>query len=122
VVIAADVQLNDRDLPLCEDGHRWFVLVADALARMCSMSGSCRTAMSRPPPRNADSAGQRHAVVHERTPQQLRTFVIAYERAENARQVSTAYYPIERGLRRSSNGATTVLAPCRWLSAISDQL
>ncbi len=43
----------------------------------------------------ASSEGRREVLVQERTPQQLRALVVAYEAPGKARSVSGAYYQVE---------------------------
>jgi hypothetical protein len=96
VILAADVQTGSRGIPLWEDGHRWAVIVEDGDARTLLYgafvpNGEAETAVLSP-----DSTNRRHVLVRERTPQQSRTFVIAYEKPGTARAVSAAYDQVEQ--------------------------
>ena len=98
VVLAADVQTGSRGIPLWEDGHRWAVVVEDGDTRTLLYgafvpNGDAETAVLSP-----DSTARRHVLVRERTPQQSRTFVIAYDGPGKARTVSAAYDQVERWL------------------------
>ena len=95
LVLVADVQLSDSGQPLWEDGHRWAVFVADTpqvtlLYAAFVPNGSVEAAVL-----TGDGEGRRHVLVHERTPGQTRSMVIAYERPGTARSISEANYQIE---------------------------
>lgn len=100
VVLAADVTRSDRGVALWEDGHRWAVFVdedtgADTLLYAAFVpNGKVEAATG-----IASSQRTREVFVLERTPQQVRTIVIAYEGAGRARSVSVAHYHIERWIR-----------------------
>lgn len=98
VILAADVQSDSRGIPLWEDGHRWAVIVEDGDTRTLLYgafvpNGDAETAVLSP-----DSTDRRHVLVRERTPQQSRAFVIAYDGPGRARTVSAAYDQVERWL------------------------
>ena len=98
VILTADVQTRSRGIPLWEDGHRWAVIVEDGEARTLLYgafvpNGHAEAAILEP-----DSRNRRHVLVRERTPQQSRTFVIAYDSPARARTVSAAYDQVERWL------------------------
>jgi hypothetical protein len=96
VIVAADVQIGARNTPLWEDGHRWAVIVEGGGARTLLYgafvpNGDVETAVLSP-----DSTNHRNILVRERTPQQSRTFVVAYRRPGTVRTVSVAYDQVEQ--------------------------
>lgn len=98
IVLTADVETGATGLPLWEDGHRWAVIVEDGDARTLLYGAFV-------PNGHVDAAvlaprvtSRRDVLVRERTPQQSRTFVIAYEKPGTARTVSAADDQVERWL------------------------
>lgn len=98
IVLTSDVQTGSRGIPLWEDGHRWVVIVEDGDARTLLdgafvPNGDAEAAVLAP-----DSTNRRNVLVRERTPQQSRTFVVAYDKPGTARAVSAAYDQVEQWL------------------------
>ena len=99
VILTADVELDGRGRPLWEDGHRWAVLVEDDGRRTLVYSafvpnGTAEAALvatgSTPP--------ARRVLVVERTPQQVRTLVVAYDGPGRASLVSASEHLVEQWL------------------------
>ena len=98
LIITSDVQVREDGLPLWEDGHRWAVYVANEgqptlLYAAFVPNGHVEVAIL-----NAGADGRRHVLLQERTPQQMRSLVVAYEGPGVARTVSAAHYQVERWL------------------------
>jgi hypothetical protein len=98
IVLTADVHMSATGVPLWEDGHRWAVIVEDGEARTLVYgaflpNGHAEAAVLMP-----HSTRRRDVLVRERTPQQSRTLVIAYEKPGAARTVSVAYDQVEQWL------------------------
>jgi hypothetical protein len=98
IVLTADVQVNAAGVALWEDGHRWAVIVEDGDARTLVYgaflpNGHAEAAVLIP-----HSTTRRDILVRERTPDQSRVLVIAYENPGTARTVSAAYDQVEQWL------------------------
>jgi hypothetical protein len=98
IVLTADVQLSATAVLLWEDGHRWAVIVEDGDARTLVYgaflpNGHAEAAVLVP-----HSTNRRDILVRERTPDQSRTLVIAYDKPGTARTVSAAYDQVEQWL------------------------
>jgi hypothetical protein len=98
VVLTSDVQLGDNGKPLWEDGHRWAVFVEDQGRRTLLYAAFVPNGHAEAAVLTPDTDGRRHVLIQERTPQQARSLVVAYERPSMARAVSTAHYQIEQWL------------------------
>lgn len=99
IVIAADVTLSEKKVPLWEDGHRWAVYVETADGRRTLLyaafvpNGFAEAAVLA-----ADSGGKRRMLVQERTPGQVRALEVEYLGPGIAKSRSAAHYPIEQWL------------------------
>ena len=99
VVIAADVTLSEKKLPLWEDGHRWAVYAESAdgtrtlLYAAFVPNGFAEAAILA-----AGSDGKRRVLVQERTPSQVRALEVEYEGPGVAKSRSAAHYQIEQWL------------------------
>ncbi len=99
IVIAADVTLSEKQVPLWEDGHRWAVYVEAADGKRTMLysafvpNGFAEAALLA-----ADSEGRRRVLVQERTPGQVRALEIEYLGPGNAKSRSAAHYQIEQWL------------------------
>ena len=96
ILVVSDVQTGPGGVPLWEDGHRWAVIVEDGKAHTLLYgafvpNGDVEAAVLAP-----EAANRRNVLVRERTPQQSRTFVIAYEKPGTARTVSVADNHVEQ--------------------------
>jgi hypothetical protein len=98
IVLTSDVSLAAGGAPLWEDGHLWAVFVEDGAQRTLLYGAFVPNGHAEAAVLTAASDGARHVVIHERTPQQLRTFVVAYESPGAARGVSSGDYQVERWL------------------------
>lgn len=102
VVLASDVVMNDRGLPLWEDGHRWAVVVredeTDTLVFLAFVpNGFVEAAVM-----TASSEGDRDLWIQERTPAQVRDIAVSYDGPGAARTVSAAYYQVEQWMPGSA--------------------
>ena len=98
LVLAADVTVDDRGGPLWEDGHRWALFVEDGEARTLLYGGFVPNGHVEAAILTAHAESRaRDVLVRERTPQQSRSFVIAYD-GRSARTVSAAYHQVETWL------------------------
>ena len=98
LVLSADVTLDDRGLPLWEDGHRWALFVEDGEARTLLYGAFVPNGHVEAAVLSAQTESRsRSVLVRERTPQQSRSFVIAYD-GRAARTVSAAYDQVEAWL------------------------
>ena len=98
IVLTSDVQVNATGAPLWEDGHRWAVIVEDGGERTLVYgaflpNGHAEAAVLIP-----HATMRRDVLVRERTPDQSRVLVIAYDKPGTARTVSTAYDQVEQWL------------------------
>jgi hypothetical protein len=99
IVIAADVTLSEKRLPLWEDGHRWAVYAESAEGKRTLLyaafvpNGFAEAAILA-----AGSDGKRRVLVQERTPSQVRALEIEYEGPGVAKSRSAAHYQIEQWL------------------------
>ena len=98
VILTADVQVNAAGAALWEDGHRWAVIVEDGDARTLVYgaflpNGHAEAAVLVP-----HATRRRDVLVRERTPDQSRVLVIAYDKPGAARTVSAAYDQVEQWL------------------------
>lgn len=98
IVLAADVSLNAGGEPLWEDGHLWAAFVEDGGQRTLLYGAFVPNGHAEAAVLTGDAGRSRHILIHERTPQQLRTHVVAYEGPGAARGVSAAAYQVERWL------------------------
>jgi hypothetical protein len=102
VVLAAGVEIDDRGVPLWEDGHQWAVIVqergADTLLYAAFVpNGFVEAAVLTP-----DTEGRRELLIQERTPTQVRALVVSYQKAGEGRSVSAAHYQIDQWLPGSA--------------------
>lgn len=102
VVLAASVEVNDRGVPLWEDGHQWAVIVqeggADTLLYTAFVpNGFVEAAVLIP-----DTEGRRELLIQERTPAQVRAIVVSYRKTGEGRSVSTAHYQVDQWLPGSA--------------------
>jgi hypothetical protein len=102
VVLAADVVVNDRDLPLWEDGHRWAVVVRERGSDTLVFSSFVPNGFVEAAVSTASSEGGRELFIQERTPGQIRSLVVSYQEPGSARSVSGAYYQIEQWMPGSA--------------------
>jgi hypothetical protein len=98
IVLAADVQSNGRGAPLWEDGHRWALWVEGKGAPTLLYSAFVPNGHAEAAVLGASQDGRRHLLLQERTPQQVRALVVAYDGPGAARTVSAAHYQVERWL------------------------
>ena len=94
VILASDVVMSDRGVPLWEDGHRWAVIVEDDGHRSIVYSafvpnGFAEAAVLEP------SGGRREVLIQERTPQQLRTLTIRYDGSGRASATSVVRHAVQ---------------------------
>jgi hypothetical protein len=102
VVLAADVVVNERDLPLWEDGHRWAVVVRERGSDTLVFSSFVPNGFVEAAVSTASSEGGRELFIQERTPGQVRSLVVSYQGPGSARSVSGAYYQIEQWMPGSA--------------------
>lgn len=102
VVLAADVAVNERDLPLWEDGHRWAVVVRERGSDTLVFSSFVPNGFVEAAISTASSEGSRELFIQERTPDQVRSLVVSYQEPGSARSVSGAYYQIEQWMPGSA--------------------
>jgi hypothetical protein len=102
VVLAADVVVNERDLPLWEDGHRWAVVVRERGSDTLVFSSFVPNGFVEAAVSGASSEGTRELFIQERTPSQVRSLVVSYQEPGSARTVSGAYYQIEQWMPGSA--------------------
>jgi hypothetical protein len=104
VVIAADVVVSPRGLPLWEDGHRWAVYAESSTGERTLLyaafvpQGFAEAAVT-----VADAQARRHVLVQERTRDQLRALEVEYAGPGRARSRSAAYYQIGEWLPGSAS-------------------
>ena len=99
VTLVADVTLNERGDPIWEDGHRWAVLVVDGAERTLLYAAFVPNGHVEAAVLTADAAtNRRHILVRERTPQQSRSLVIAYEAPGSVRLLSSDDEQVEQWL------------------------
>ena len=99
VVLTCDVTMNDSGDALWEDGHRWAVVVEEGDRRTLVYGAFVPNGYAEAAVLTREQSGnRRHLLVHERTPQQLRTIAVEYLEPGSTRTVSTAYYEIEQWL------------------------
>lgn len=96
VVLASDVVLNDRGLPLWEDGHRWAVVVRDGGRDTLVFASFVPNGFVEAAVLTASSEGDRDLWIQERTPAQVRDIAVSYDGPGAARTVSAAYYQVEQ--------------------------
>ena len=94
VLLSSDVTIGSNGRALWEDGHRWGVVVDDDGRRTLLYgafvpNGHVETAIL-----DAAPGSPPLVLIVERTPQQLRTFTLAYESPDRTRVVSSATYPV----------------------------
>ena len=91
VSLRSDVSVGSNDKPLWEDGHRWAVVVEDG-ARQTLLYGAFV------PNGHVEMAilEDRSVLVVQRTPQQLQTFVVAYNAAGEAVTISAASHSVSQ--------------------------
>jgi len=98
IVLASDVTVDASGRPLWEDGHRWAVF-AEAEGQHTLLyaafvpNGHVEAAVLTP---GAD--GVRRVLIHERTPNQMRSHVVLYVRPGNAKTEAVADYRVEQWL------------------------
>lgn len=98
-MIAADVTLSERQVPLWEDGHRWAVYAESAEGRRTTLYGaSVPNGFAEAAVLAADSEGRRRVLVQERTPGQVRALEVEYLGPGVAKSRSAAHYQIEQWL------------------------
>lgn len=102
VVLAADVVVNDRNVPLWEDGHRWAVVVRERESDTLVFSSFVPNGFVEAAISTASSEGDRELFIQERTPSQVRSLVVSYQEPGSARSVSGAYYQIEQWMPGSA--------------------
>ena len=102
VVLAADVAVNERDVPLWEDGHRWAVVVRERGSDTLVFSSFVPNGFVEAAISTASSEGNRELFIQERTPSQVRSLVVSYQEPGSARSVSGAYYQIEQWMPGSA--------------------
>lgn len=98
VVLAADVSVSSRGVPLWEDGHRWALVVEDDQRETLLYAAFVPNGFAEAAIMQKGSDGKRQVLVQQRTPGDLRAFEIAYDGPAKARSSSAAYYSIERWL------------------------
>jgi hypothetical protein len=101
LILAADVSVNDRGVPLWEDGHRWALVVQEGGATTLVFSSFVPNGFVEAAVLNASSEGDRELLIQERIPSQVRSIVVSYQRGA-ARTVSSAYYQIEQWMPGSA--------------------
>ena len=102
VVLASDVMVNDKDIPLWEDGHRWAVVVRERESDTLVFSSFVPNGFVEAAISQAGSEGGRELFIQERTPSQVRAIVVSYQEPGSARTVSGAYYQIEQWMPGSA--------------------
>lgn len=96
VILAADVTLSDRGVPLWEDGHRWVLMAREGSELTLLYSAFVPNGFAEAAVLEPSGDGAREVLIQERTPQQVRTLTVRYEGPGRARAGSSAYYQIER--------------------------
>jgi len=94
--------VNERDLPLWEDGHRWAVVVRERGSDTLVFSSFVPNGFVEAAVSQASSEGDRELFIQERTPSQVRSLVVSYQEPGSARTVSGAYYQIEQWMPGSA--------------------
>jgi len=102
VVLASDVVVTDKDIPLWEDGHRWAVVVRERESDTLVFSSFVPNGFVEAAISQASSEGVRELLIQERTPSQVRSIVVSYQEPGTARTVSGAYYQIEQWMPGSA--------------------
>lgn len=102
VVLAADVVVNERNLPLWEDGHRWALVVRERGSDTLVFSSFVPNGFVEAAVSIASSEGPRELFIQERTPGQVRSLVVSYQEPGSARSVSGAWYQIEQWMPGSA--------------------
>ncbi|HVG08019.1 MAG TPA: hypothetical protein VNM67_09955 [Thermoanaerobaculia bacterium] len=102
VVLASDVVVNEKDIPLWEDGHRWAVVVRERESDTLVFSSFVPNGFVEAAISTASSEGGRELFIQERTPSQVRSIVVSYQEPGSARTVSGAYYQIEQWIPGSA--------------------
>ena len=97
VVVVADVEVDARQRPLWEDGHRWAVYVARGATATLLYGAFVPNGHVEAAIGIQESDGKRPVIVMERTPQQLRVATIRYDRGK-ARSESEGWYHVESWL------------------------
>ena len=98
LVLAADVTTDDRGRAMWEDGHRWALFVEDGEARTLLYGAFVPNGHVEAAVLTAHAGSNRRDVlVRERTAQQSRSFIVAYD-GRSARTVSAAYAQVENWL------------------------
>ena len=98
IVLTSDVEVSEKGVPIWEDGHRWAVFVEEGEKRTLLYAAFVPNGHAEAGVMAADSEGRRNVLIHERTPQQTRSLVVAYERPGKAKSISAVYYQIEQWL------------------------
>ncbi|HYO16264.1 MAG TPA: hypothetical protein VE685_23950 [Thermoanaerobaculia bacterium] len=102
LILAADVSVNDRGVPLWEDGHRWALVVQEGGADTLVFSSFVPNGFVEVAVLSASSEGGRELLIQERIPSQVRSLVVSYQQPGAARTVSSAYYQIEQWMPGSA--------------------
>lgn len=102
LVLAADVEVDARQRPLWEDGHRWAMVVQEGGRGTLVFASFVPNGFVEAALLGKDSAGLREVLIQERTPSQARSIVVSYQRPGEAREVSAAHYQIEQWLPGSA--------------------
>lgn len=102
VVLASDVVMSDRGLPLWEDGHRWAVVVRDGETDTLVFLAFVPNGFVEAAVMTASSEGDRDLWIQERTPAQVRDIAVSYDGPGAGRTVSAAYYQIEQWMPGSA--------------------
>jgi len=91
LVLSADVARDESGVPLWEDGHRWAVWVEDRGQKTILYAAFVPNGKAEAAVLIEQDSGIRHVLIEERTPQQLKVFVVAYEGPGAAKSVSASY-------------------------------
>lgn len=94
LVIASDVTLGPRGMPLWEDGHRWAVYVDHPNARTLLYAAFVPNGFVEAAALAPSDTRVRRVLVQERTPTMLRALEVEYEGPGAAKLRSGAHYPL----------------------------
>jgi hypothetical protein len=94
VVLSSDVTIGRNGRALWEDGHRWGAVVDDEGRQTLLYGAFVPNGHVEMAILDAATGSQAQVLIVERTPQQLRTFTVAYESPARIRVVSSQTHRI----------------------------